>query len=170
MKKALSFALALVTVLIFPLNVFAFTGDAVTPKVGGSGIGYQEEIISTVLQEHWAFASWHPEVDEPDYGLSAWTFTTSKSSFTISLGASFKFASVSVSANSGVHQVGKTYDCIYREWSRPAIYADIYLQTYKSGMYNFNTKKWVNCNTKTRYIAKNSIIKIVESSNMNDLL
>lgn len=170
MKKIIS--LVLVIIMLFCSSISAFSAEKTTSetKVGGSGIGHQEEIISTVLQEHWAFIGWHPEVDAPEYGLSGWSFSYTKASFTFSLGASYNFASVSLSVNRGVDEVGKHYECLMRKWSRPAVYADIYLQTYKSGLYNFNTNTWVNYTINTRTIANNSIIRIEESYNRSDLL
>ena len=170
MKRFIALMLALISIFTFSVSAFAIEGGTLEPKIGGSGIGYKEEVVSEVLQEHWADMGWHPEVDAPDYGLSGWSFSNSKKNFTISLGVNWNFASVSVSINCSPTQVGKDYECIYREWSRPKVYADIYLQTYKAGMYNFNTNTWASYTIKTRYVTDNSIIRIIESSNRDDLI
>ncbi len=169
MKKSIPLVLAII-IVCGSIGAFLIENAVFEPKAGGIRIGHKEEVVSTVLQEHWAFIDWHPEVDAPDYGLSSWSFSSSESEFTFSLGEPYDFASISLSVNCGSDKTVKRYKCLMREWSRPAVHADIYLQTYKSGLYNFNTNTWVNYTIKTRTVADNAIIKIIESSNRSDLI
>ncbi|WP_129598039.1 hypothetical protein [Anaerophilus nitritogenes] len=125
-------------------------------RIGGSNIGYYEEVISTTLVERNKFIAWHPDFKKYNYNVSAYNFSNSSSS--ISIGLSWGVASVSYNPSSGS---GYSISADPSKWSRPAIYGDEYKITYKAGYKNNLTGKWTKePQIKNRSKVENSYIKI----------
>lgn len=151
--------MAALMVSLLSLNAFAALPSTCEPNVGGSGIAHREVIKSTILQESSTFITWHPDVSAPEKNVSTWFFSYSTSSCSVSIGGQL----VSVSFNPKASSNGRAYNCTMNQWSRPAIYGDIYEQTYLTGLYNYNTNTWVNVSTKTRLVVMDTYIVIEES-------
>ena len=165
MKKMVSLLMAVLMVSLFSVSALAAVPPTYEPNVGGSGTGYMEVVQSTVLKESSAFIMWHPDVSAPEKNVSTWYFSYSTSSCSVSIGGSV----VSITFNPRATSAGRGYDCSSNQWSRPAIYGDIYEQTYLAGIYNYNTKRWVSVNTRTRTVVQDTYIVIEESAVKSNL-
>lgn len=165
MKKLVSLIMAVLMISLFSVSAFAAIPPTAEPNVGGSGIAHRELVKSTILQESSTFITWHPSVSAPERNVSAWHFSYSTSSCSVSIGGSL----VSITFNPRTSSGGMSYNCTMNQWSRPAIYGDIYEQTYLTGMYNYNTNTWVSVSTKTRTLVMDTYIVIEESYAKADL-
>ncbi|WP_312652253.1 hypothetical protein [Aminipila sp.] len=157
MKKYIK-SIYLVLAIVLCFQTTAFAGEISPSRIGGSGVGYTEEVTSDVIYKSDAFIAWHPDFSGYQKNISAYFFLRTKASINISIGGTY----ASVSYNPASNGSGFVVAANSSKATRPAIYGDTYKITYKAGMYNYNTKKWQSYSIQTRYAVRDTYIVAVE--------
>lgn len=175
LKRSLSTVLALCLCLsvvgIFP--AFAYDeSEATVDRIGGSGVGYKEEIVSEECIQEGMFLAYHPDW-EPQKNVAGWFYGTSTGTLSVSIAfPGIGKTSISVSYAQASNVSGYYLSNPYQSdkiWARPGIYGDIYEITYNAGMYNFNTKRWVSVSQKTRVEARDTYLDVEHSTVKSDI-
>ena len=156
MKKMVTLLLALSMLSVAPVTGLAASPDfeltsntssdhnGIEPRVSGSGIAYREIKESETLVKKRTFIAWHPAFNRYEYNVSGYAFTNTNAnaSLNVSVNISSTIYSVGISYQKAGQVGSKLYKADPNKMSRPAIYGDTYLETYKAGYYDFNRKQW----------------------------
>lgn len=163
-KKVLHFISILLALAIFNSTILvsantpseSFSDLDSESRVGGSGIGYKEEFLTSVLTDSGAFLCWHPDFPNYTRNVSMYYFLSSKASMNISLGG--EYVSISYSPASNITGTGVAADP--SRASRPAIHGDIYIDSYQAGYYNFNTNTWQSSSVIHKTAVRDTYIEV----------
>lgn len=132
-------------------NIDSSVTETEDSRVGGTGIGYREVSLGETKVASDLFLSWHPAYSSYQKNVSAYLFAETSSTLSVSLSIGGKYVSVSVGYSPKGTTTGTIVAADPSKASRPAIYGDVYRESYWAGNYNFNTNVWVTKTTKERY-------------------
>lgn len=124
--------------------------DTEDSRIGGSGVGYYEEVYDKVLIQSDTWLMWHPDFSKYQK-VDGYFFGNTSESASVGISLGGEIINVSFSYTPVGSVSGIILEADISRYSRPAIYGDVYEEYYWSGYYNFNTKQWVTKNSNMRY-------------------
>lgn len=126
----------------------------------------QPTVVYTLISEraiaYNAFLAWHPDFSKAEWDVLSYSFTaSSKSALSISFGYGLVSIGVDAFGSQGSYY---TKDGIRNEWSRPAIYGDQWVKTYRADYYSPSNGQLYQSLREDRPTIKNQKILILKRS------